>query len=242
MSDETIYVRSSRAEVRRVFEQIPQAAMGRYGARKPADALMTRCGLALKGRIYKAFIVKSRGGTDDAGEKWKSLSPYTIAYRRRHKGLPGANKRAGKRPSSALTNKQRDRWWSLYQEGLRLANGNKVKAARRAWFLLKKEGGVKTIMGRYGHLEVDILRDTGILLNSLSPGVVSSKAVFRIGRGEVVVGTNRKWAGVHHRGGGRVPQRRLWPEPHKWPATWWQDITEQALAGLVGLTKFLLGA
>ena len=57
-----------------------------------------------------------------------------------------------------------------------------------------------TLLMKYGGRQVDILRDTGLLLNSLSPGVVSAEQVFKVAPGTVIVGTNRKWAYCHHYG------------------------------------------
>ena len=247
MSEYTIYVRATRAEVRRAVAQLPAAAAGGGGdTRAIADAMMARCGMAALGRIKQAFIVKARGGADESGLKWKPLSPATIAYSRRHPGVPKQKSRGGTRsradaPSWMLTQRQTARWWEVYRRQLARFRGDKGAAARNAWAVLKREGA-QTLIGRYGSLTVDILRDTGLLLNSLSPGVQSGEQVFRASPGEVIVGTNRKWAGVHHNGSrdGRIPQRRLWPEPGKWPASWWVDINEQARAGLIDLTIFLI--
>lgn len=258
MGEQVVYVRATRDAVRRAVAAIPAAARAGGAA---ADAMLVSCGLAALGRIKRAFVTKSRGGTDEAGDRWRPLSPYTIAYGRRHRKLagdpqesrlysrakgkpwiPGSARRAGYAPSYALTNKQRDRWWALYRQGLAMFGGDKGSAARRAWAISKSEGAT-TIFDKYAHAQVDILRDTGLLLNSLSPGVASGERVLRVGRGEVIVGTNRKWAGVHHRGSrdGRIPQRRLWPEPRRWPSSWWLDILEQARQGLVDIAKQLIG-
>lgn len=104
-----------------------------------------------------------------------------------------------------------------------------------AWLVLKRDGA-QTLVGKYGNRPVGILRDTGLLLNSLSPGVASAEQVFRTGPGEVIVGTNRRGAAAHHRGiPGRLPQRRLWPSPENWPAAWWDDIMDQLKQGLLDL-------
>lgn len=236
MTETVIYTRATRQQLRQAIAKIPSAAMGGEGARAAADTMMTRCGLTLLGRIKKAFIDKSRGGTDEAGERWAPLSPKTIAYSRRHPGVPKAKQRAAFAPSWALTDKQRVRWWQVYRQSLARFKGDKGSAARMAWAILKGEGA-ETLIDKYGNTKVDILRDTGLLLNSLSPGVGSENQVFRLGRGEVIVGTNRKHAKAHHEGvPGKLPQRRLWPEPGKWPAKWWLDIAEQARAGLVDIT------
>lgn len=239
MGETVIYVRATRAAVMQAIFKIPEAAKS-GGAL--ADAMMVRCGLVALGRIKEAFVTKSSGGTDEAGERWKPLSPKTIAYSRRHPGVPHKSVRAASAPSWMLTTPQRDKWWEMYRRGLAMYRGDKSHAARRAWFILKRAGAT-TLMDKYGHTQVEILRDTGLLLNSLSPGVTSAERVFRTVPGEVIVGTNRKWAGVHHRGSenGRIPQRRLWPEPGKWPSIWWIDLLEQARQGLVDIAIYLAG-
>lgn len=241
MNENTVYVRATRRQLRQVFATIPSAALGQAGARAAANAMMTRLGLTLLGRIKKAFIDKSRGGTDEAGDRWAPLSPKTIAYSRRHPGVPKAKDRAAARPSWALSEEQRGRWWQVYRQSLARYKGDKGAAARAAWFVLKGEGA-ETLLDKYGKTQVDILRDTGLLLNSLSPGVDSEHQVFRLGTGEVIVGTNRKGAAAHHSGiPGRLPQRRLWPEVNRWPTSWWIDILESARTGLVDITLHLMG-
>lgn len=235
MADEAVYVQATRAAIQKAINKIPSEAQTGATAR----AMMTRLGLTILGRIKKAFVAKSRGGTDEAGDRWRPLSPKTIAYSRRHPGLPRSKQRAAKRPSYALTTKQRERWWGLYARGLAMYKGNKGHAAARAWFILRGEGAV-TLMDKYGNTQVDILRDTGLLLNSLSPGVQSGNQVFRVKGGEVVVGTNRKGAAAHHNGTARIPQRRLWPSVNSWPTAWWNDLLEQLKAGLVVITAQLV--
>ena len=248
MSDQTVHIRGRRRDLMAALRSIPSAAEGNGEAKEAADAMYVRCGLTLLGRIRHAFVVKSHGGTDEAGEKWAPLSPKTIAYSRRHPGLPRASVRAAKRPSYALNAKQRKRWWAVYSQNLARYKGDKGHAAAVAWLILKSEGA-ETLLMRYGSTQVDILRDTGLLLNSLTPGVPNGgmpapvkDQVFVVGQGEVIVGTNRKGAAAHHNGiPGKLPQRRLWPEPSKWPSSWWQDIAEAARDGLVDITLHLLG-
>ncbi len=143
--------------------------------------LQVRLGLTLLGRIKNAFIVKAKGGTDEAGLRWKPLAPLTKKLRR------------GKPP-----------------------------------YL--------------------ILRDTGLLLNSLTPGAITPGAstppvvpeqVFRLNPGVVTIGTVRPWAWAHHQGlpfrRPPLPQRRLWPEVSHWPSSWWLDLAEQAQQGIVDI-------
>lgn len=240
---ETVYVRAGRAEIAQALAAITHVGHGTSAeVNVLAEAMMTRCGLVLLGRIKRAFVVKSCGGVDEAGDSWQPLSPKTIAYSRR--GRTGTERKRAAQghslPSVALSAKQRDRWWSLYSRGLAMYRGDKGHAAARAWVILKAEGA-ETLLMKYGGRKVDILRDTGLLLNSLSPGVASPEQVFEVGRGEVTVGTNRVGAAAHHSGiPGRLPQRRLWAPPDQWPATWWQDLLEQAKAGLVEIAIVLI--
>ena len=233
----TVHVRANRAELQRLLSTLP--------VRVAADqTIVTRVGIAILGRIKQAFVVKARGGTDEAGEHWQPLSPKTIAYSRtRQRGRGGRTKAEKKRathPSQALSAKQQTRWWEVYRQNLAQFHGDKGHAAAVAWIVLKTEGAT-TLLQKYGGRQVEILRDTGLLLNSLSPGVASPHRVFRVGRGEVIVGTNRKGAGAHHRGvPGRLPQRRLWPDPRRWPKSWWQDVTDQVKQGAVDVALEIL--
>lgn len=240
MISRTIRVRASLAGVQNAIMRAP--ATSRSGG-AVADAMMTRCGLAALGRIKKAFVTKSRGGVDEAGEKWKPLSPTTIAYRlTRQRGWGGrtrAQKARPAHPSQALTAGQQARWWQVYRRQLAIYKGNKAHAAAVAWIVLKKEGA-QTLVHKYGGVNVDILRDTGLLLNSLSPAKTTDVSIFKVSPGEVAVGTNRKGAIYHHVGTARLPQRRLWPEPGNWPSSWWLDILEQLQQGLLDLVVELV--
>ena len=251
MAETVVYVRASRAAVHRLIASIPSLAATTPGSMPPARQLLVRMGLTVLGRIKRAFIIKAAGGTDEAGERWQPLSPRTIAYSRRHPGVPRSRQRARFRPSWMLTNAQRERWWDRYRRYLGAFNGDKSHAAAAAWIVLKAEGA-ETLMSVYGDTPVQILRDTGLLFNSLSPGIAPDAAlstdppkprhqVFRAGHGQVVVGTNRKHALAHHHGvPGHIPQRRLWPAPARWPSSWWEEILFQGRQGLLDIALFLL--
>jgi hypothetical protein len=243
-------------------------------------ALQVRVGLALLERIKDAFIMKSQGGTDVTGEKWAPLSKHTIAYSRPHPGmkrqkLPGggtigrepARRKgmlsvtgvprrnpglSGYHPSWMLDNARRERWWALYRTFKGKYGGDKSRAAATAWTILKAEGGVMTIMEKFGDTKVEILRSTGLLFNSLSPGVDAdaapmfpphvAKQIFRTGAGAAIVGTNRLHAAEHHQGVlGKIPQRRLWPSPDRWTGVWWESLTQQATKGVIEIATYLIG-
>lgn len=236
MSQETVYVRATADAVRRAITALPKSA--RAGG-PLADAMLRRVGLAVLGRVRRAFVDKARGGADECGETWKPLSPRTVAYsvtRQRGKGgRTKAEKKRDARPSQALSAKQQAKWWEVYRKQLAIHKGDKGHAAAVAWLVLKAQGA-RTLVEKYGGRQVEVLRDTGLLLNSLSPGTNLPEQVLRVGRGEVVVGTNRRGARAHHTGiPGRLPQRRLWPEPSKWTASWWADISDQVKQGLMDM-------
>jgi len=172
----TIYVRATRAAVRRAVASIPAAAVS---GGPLADTVLTRAGVAILGTISQAFRTKMLGGTDEAGDRWRQLSPETLRRRRSRKNY-----------------------------------------------------------------SVDILRETSLLLRSLTPRDDSPpdipESVFRVRPGEAIIGTNRPWARSHHKGTKRIPQRRIWPAVDRWPGWWYSNIAEHARDGLVDLAIFLI--
>ncbi len=245
MVENVVHFRGSRAQLRAVIAKAAAIASGAGGDAGEAQGQMQlRLGLTALANIKKAFVTKAAGGTDEAGLSWPKLAKSTVAYSRRHPGVPlnvkGSQNRAGFAPSWMLTAKQRTRWWQLMR----------IVGPARAWIILKAEGA-KTLIGVYGDAPAQILRDTGLLLNSLSPGVdpgatapstppAVEDQVFKVGRGEVIVGTNRKHARAHHEGTARIPQRRLWPDPATWPQSWWEDLADAGRTGMIDILLHLL--
>lgn len=250
---ETVTTHATPNSVTTAVAQVPASLLTGDAA---ARAMLTRMGFALLARVRRAFIMKARGGTDEAGDRWVPLKPSTIAYSRGRRTK--TEKARDAMPSQALTKKQNTRWWALYRQGLAMYDGDKGAAAKRAWGILKREG-VVTLFQKYHTRRVEILRDTGLLLNSLSPGIApptsskrratakpppvdasmavvaqSPERIFRIETRAVIIGTNRRGAAAHHRGvPGRLPQRRLWPRPGRWPPSWWQDIMGAVKEGII---------
>ena len=224
-----------RADLARFLRRLPKMLSGDLPDETGGGvrALLTRVGMVALAIIRDAYVTKARGGTDASGMKWQPLSPRTIAYRRRHPGLK-RDTTGQYRPSSMLTTGERAYWWSLYKQRLRQFDGDKSHAAASAWRVLLA-AGARTILSVYGKVEVEILRDTGRLINSLSPGVVSTDQIFRLGRGSVTVGTNVKYAAAHHFGTGRIPRRRLWPDWNDWPNEWKAEIHDAIRDGIADL-------
>ncbi len=230
--DQTVYTTASSAAIEAAILSLPQRAQQ---SGTIVNAVMTRIGLAILAHIKKAFIAKSTGGTDEAGDRWAPLSPKTIAARLRKRGKTQAKQPKAAKHSKAQATKT-EKWRKEYIRGLKIFKGNKAAAARRAWLVV----GKSTIpFDKYNNNRVDILRDTGKLLNSLSPDGNSPDRILRVSNGTIIVGTRVKYALAHHRGvPGRLPQRRLWPKV--FPASWWKDILAQGKQELVDLLTQLI--
>jgi len=232
---EVLHARRSVASIRDLMRQLVGAFTGRNGDPTGlVEGVQLRVGIQALSLIRQAFVAKSRGGVDDAGESWAPLDSHTIAYGRRHPGRPqGPNPR---RPT--LSKEQDKRWRAIYASTLKRYPGETDRAAAYAWAALKAEGA-ETLLGLYGGMQVDILRDTAILLNSLSPGLEGN--ILRTEPGAAIVGTNVPYAGYHHHGTSRMPQRRLWPEADKWPEKWNALLGKRLVEGLVELLKKAIG-
>lgn len=238
-----VRVKGTRRAVRQFLGTLPSAIANSDSP--AAQLLLTKIGLSALGKISEAFIAKSEGGSDDTGLRWKPLQPSTIARRNRRPGTPES------RPSSALSQTQRRRWWAIYAHSLPRFGYDKARAAALAWLILKANGA-PSHLALQGQSHASILNATGDLLLSLTPTIEPSDAttstpplnpfsVFRVERGSVTIGTTRKGAIYHHYGvPGRLPQRPLWPEPSQWPARWWEDILSDAAEGVAQVIVELL--
>lgn len=214
---------TNRQQLRELLANLPMLLSGRGNPTTSGDRVRTSTlkagAVELLSIIQEAFIAKSRGGTDEAGITWKPLDPKTVAYGRRHPGLASArgSAKGKKRPGRPLlTDAQDSVWRAIYAQNLRRLGS--AEAAGLAWGVVKGMGG-KTILAEYGGVTVEIGRDTGRLLNSLTAGTPDS--LMEILRNSVVVGTNVEYAGYFH------AKRPLWPD--RLPEVW-QERVAQAMA------------
>lgn len=185
--------------------------------------------------IHRAFLVKSRGGTDETGTTWKPLKPETIAARR----LSGPSRFAfaARRGRGLLTAAQDRRWRGIFAsamtrfeaEGFAPAEA-RAMAGQLAWAILKKQGA-QTRLAVLSRRRVPILIDRGRLERSLRPGAVSGfvyrkpKEQIVEDRGQtVVLGTSVPYAARQHR------TRRLWPTVRRMRDWTRQAISDGALA------------
>ncbi|MBW1953240.1 MAG: hypothetical protein JRI66_09185 [Deltaproteobacteria bacterium] len=197
----------------------------RYGA-----VFKAHLARALMEKIYQAFLLKSRGGTDDAGYRWKPLKRETLAYR--------ADVPCPLTHGRGLLTAEQDRLWrgifaSNYAR-LSAVMGEaeaKAQAARIAWGILKAQGA-RTKLAAYGNRKAPILYVTGRLARSLQPGRVSGgryhpprEQVYEAHRQHIVIGSRVPYAPYVHR------QRPLWPSSRR-IGPWLAEATEKALQEL----------
>lgn len=239
----------SRAELNDALRRLPAILSGHEpDTLGIASGFKARLGMALLTEIKLDFITKSRGGIGRDGIKWPPLKRSTIAQRRTSRAEKKELGIGGRRVRGLLTPSQDRRWRQIY--GTRLArlrmtldeNEARARAAQIAWAVLKSEGA-KTKLEVLGGRQVDILRDTGELLRSISPGVNTKpdgQILLTEIPGKIVVGTNKKpW---HHRGvPGRLPARPLWPLSGDIPDAWWEGINRAAERGIAQAARMLAG-
>jgi len=220
-------------------------------------------------KVKQAFDIKSKHGTDEAGESWAPNTPEYLAYGKGPKSSrmgrgsmpnnrPADVKNGGPlargRGTGELNREDIRQWWAMYMQNLPLFAARmplreaKASAAAIAWNYVKAHGA-GTLLQRFGQREDTILVDEGTLRRSFQVGSLVEQGatadyrskeedqIFEESPGRVVVGSRAKTAAIHHKGKGRNPVRRLWPRTM--PASWWNDIKEQMLVGLVRLTDLV---
>lgn len=253
---DTIYVNSSRADVRQLLMALPQILSGRVeDVAGIAHGFRMRLAAQFFSVIKEEFIVKSRGGTDAAGISWPPLSEKYLAYQRG----PASSRRAGGLSPGGrdgfMTTAQLRRWQSLFggiyaRLSAQVAKDEAAaRAAAIAWQVSKKEG-VKTKLQVFGKRPHEILRDRGILFNAISPGILTEAGIdanynppadqkVEEAPGELTVGVNVSYA-KYHQGTREKPGRRpLWPPDGELPEVWWDDIIDAAVQGLLKIGEVL---
>lgn len=253
----TIFVNARRRpELEAIVKSLPALLAGKvddpYGI---ARGFKLRVAFAFFMVVKEEFIVKSRGGTDAAGIQWPALSAEYLAYTRPmgrngsgsrsppHAGglAPGRVGNDGFMSALDLTLWRRDYAqalaWLSASEDVKVAKGH---AAAIAWNKAKTRG-VKTKLQVFGKRDVEILRDRGILFNSLSPGIINEAGpdasyspaenqVVEDQPGMLIVGTSVPYAYYHQVNPGRRP---IWPNNGELPDVWMDDIIEVAVSGLL---------
>ncbi len=194
--------------------------------------------------------------------KWPRLSRKTLAYSRRFgpgeaaelkraAGLGKANRFAPGDKKGLLTKAQLKQWRAFYSSLLAKYAATlplseaKAKAAAQAWVAMKARGA-ETKLEVYGDREHEVLRDTGVLANSLSVGMISGMTynkpaveggesqIFQLLENGVIIGTNVKYARSHHEGLRGLPKRPIMPTDGNLPAAWAERILDAGMRALAG--------
>lgn len=254
-----VYFRGGRREARELVRRMQGMLVGREAdVLGVARGVFLTLGFSALNSIKQDFIAKSRGGAGIDGVKWAPLSKKYLAYQRRFgnsekaslKKAAGLGKQhrfgvGGPAGGNAglLTKDQQKTWKKIF--GSRLArflvsmppDEAKARAAKIAWATIKRQGA-KTMLEVYGNRQVEILRDTGVLFNSLSPGQLDNpgpnavytppsgdggdQQIFRTMANGVIVGTTVPYASAHQEGK-KVPARPFLPTgevPEQWEREW----------------------
>lgn len=262
MSRYTVYFRGTRAEARGIAQRLAGILTGREAdTLNIARGVFNAVGFAALSDIKADFVRKSRGETGEDGVKWKPLSKEYLAYGRRFgigeksalKKAAGLDRKHSKGvggKSGLLTSQQQKRWNQIFAQTLHrlmlsLSESEaKSRAAAIAWATIKREGA-KTKLEVFGNRVVDINRDTGMLLNSLSPGELSggaagtenyekpsgdggSEQVFQSLRNGIIVGTNVAYAAAVNKQRPFLPQGE---PPEVWKQRWLNVANDALLAG-----------
>jgi hypothetical protein len=150
--------------------------------------------------IHANFLVKSAGGADSLGNRWKPLSQKTKIYKPL---VRGEKRQFGIRSYSGsigiLTPGLSNLWKGIFKSLIARGKSPGV-ASRIAWGIVKSRGG-KTKKEVLANREVPILITTRRLERSLRPGKVvrdkyipSEEQIAFISRGKVTVGTKVPYA------------------------------------------------
>lgn len=239
----TVRLKLTRREARARVYDVARMLAGRIPDNQSGElarGFALRLGVVTMAFLKEAYVIKARGGIDAAGERWKPLSPVTIARRMekgRNRPITRRQQRARERVARAELEYRKAKQRILNSPTARkfYENADRQSAVKRKlWNLRQKlDQAKREYQAAVGSIE--ILRDTGRLYNSLSPGLTGSvlkDGSLDVRPGAAAFGTNVKYAAKHHYGDGKCPQRRLWPEPSRWPSSWVNELRRAAASGI----------
>jgi hypothetical protein len=261
-----INFRGSRADVSRIAQQLA----GILSGREPdtlgiGRGFLLALGFAVLSSVKEAYVIKARGGTDAMGIKWPKLKPQTIANRRvgpgdiRSSALIREREKVRKRELARIKREFARQEGRLFERFLLSLDAKEArKRARQMASARATRATGLTKVQTLGARMVEILRDTGVLLNSLSPGrlageganVVYSKPggeggqdqVVDVSPGELIAGTNVAYAATHQFGdpSRNIPRRQILPDNESQvPEVWWEDWLDIAVRSLEAGTRLL---
>ena len=221
-------------------------------------------GTAVLGMVKDDYEVKSRGGVGEVGGKWEPLSLATLLLR--HKVTTKSSRRRLYKVYRALPAEQRGMFRTAFQRLRAAYRGQERSAVRKALKILEKKRRAGTVsVTRYKRLKrelelvtpkqvrklafagafAEILRDTGRLMNSFSPGLAKAgDQILEAVPGKVTVGTNVTYFKYHQSkdprkqkadGSGPIlPRRQVLPDDGEpLPDSWWGAMTNALADGMM---------
>ena len=218
----TIKTRSSAEQVKATVGSLPLKLLG--GGRF-SEHVLTCIGLAVLADIQREFVIASRGGSNAYGLKWPPLKPETIANRR--VGPKDIRNDPDVKAREQIRKREFRKMFRRFKQSLPESEA-RAAANRAAGQMATKLTG-QTKVQTLGHRQVDMLRDTAILVNSLSaarpkPAAFDSYSatedqLFNVEASAVTVGTTVPYAAVHNFGypPGNIPARQFIPRPEQIP-------------------------
>ncbi len=263
-----VVFQGGRKEASRIIRATIASLTG-HARVEAARGVFLAIGVAALTEIHADFIVKARGGVGADGVVWTRLSRKTLAYHRRfgpgeaaelkrNAGLGRGHRHAPGDKKGLLSAAELRQWRALFVMGLKkfaleMPIGEaKRKAAAIAWAIMKRRGA-KTKLEVYGDRPHEVLRDTGVLANSLSVGSYSrdqyqrpmvdggEHQIFALLENGVVVGTNVRYAKAHHEGMNGLPKRPIMPTDDL-PLAWQDRILNAGMRALaVAIEQSLQG-
>jgi hypothetical protein len=238
-----VQIRGTKREMRNVIRKLPGYISGRIpDTQGIGRAFKSHFTFHWFEKVRDAYLVKSAGGTDDAGIKWAKNTKKTIAGR---PVRPGDTQRLvgdtpfSQRTRGLLTPAQDALWRGIFKSNyLRLRSRTseadaKATAAKIAWGILKKLGA-QTKLDVLGSRDLPIGRATNRLFDACSPGQVSDigylppkEQKVQYHHGGMTFSILVPYAGYFH------SKRKIWPTQRG--ARGW--VRHAAKAGLESLVR-----
>jgi hypothetical protein len=187
-----VAVQTKRSErfVRTVYGSIPAYIDGSVSDTHRIGAIFwSTLTQELFSRIHKSYVIRSEGGSDDLGNRFKPLKKSTIAQRPIGKGNLSefglTKKQSGtsfKNRTRGLLSPEEDREWKrkyskvLSQLVMKVSGGKAEKIAAAVAWKHVKALGARTKLEVLGNRDVLIMRVTDRILNSLEPSNSGDRA------------------------------------------------------------------
>lgn len=177
---------NTRKSARTLAEELKRICRSLAGSGGPSDhaaAFRNHFTYQLFTLIERNFYIKSAGGTDEFGIRWKPLKRETKAYRPQP-GQRRTSHKAEHRNIGLLTPDQTKLWKGIYASMLKryaLRMGQsaaRVRAAKVAWAVLKSKGAL-TKLQLYGDRKLPMLVVSGRLVESVSAGTLSGHRYYK---------------------------------------------------------------